>query len=135
MISQNLLFDGTWAIFPQMYGDNIMQGFSGYLQQNNASDSSNVSSYLNYNQGDYGLDKFSFWLENFSKSRNFRIQAFKRSFLGNLNQYYYGTYQPLQQSYIISYETNDSLDHSGLSIGHFNTYSGFPDEEKITNVM
>ena len=58
--SKNLLFDGTWAIFPQMYGDNIMQGFSGYLQQNNASDSSNVSSYLNYNQGDYGLDKFSF---------------------------------------------------------------------------
>ncbi|MBA66251.1 MAG: hypothetical protein CMG55_10670 [Candidatus Marinimicrobia bacterium] len=131
--SKNLLFDGAWAIFPQMYGDNIMQGFLADPQDNQTIDSLNILSYLNYDQGDYGLDRFSFGLENFSKNKNFKIEAFKRSFLGNHNQYYYSTYQPLQQSYIISYETNDSLDHSGLSIGHFNTYSGFPDKQKITN--
>ena len=67
--SKNLLFDGAWAIFPQMYGDNIMQGFLADPQDNQTIDSLNIPSYLNYDQGDYGLDRFSFGLENFSKNR------------------------------------------------------------------
>ena len=59
--SQHLLFDGTWAIYPSMYGPEIDKGFytnlSGLDRDN---DSLTYHSYFQYDQGDYLLDKFLF---------------------------------------------------------------------------
>ena len=125
--SKNLLFDGTWSIFPRMYGENIEQGFLKIPHDKFTLDSSNVISNITYDQGDYGLDKFSIGINYFEKNRHLELQGFKRSYFGNFNQYYLNTSQPLQQSYTFSYKSLDTHRHTGLSIGHFNTLAGFPD--------
>ena len=36
-------------------------------------------------------------------------------------------FNPYRQSYIVSYRSVNDKDEGGFSLGHFNTYSGFPD--------
>ena len=125
--SKNLLFDGTWSIFPRMYGENIEQGYIKVSHDQFTLDSSNVISNITYDQGDYGLDKFSIGINYFEKNRHLELQGFKRSYFGSFNQYYLNTFQPLQQSYTFCYKSLNTHGHTGLSIGHFNTLAGFPD--------
>ena len=127
--SNNLLFDGTWATFPPMYGRKVEEGFQNESNNETFLDSSEVVSSIEYRQGDYGLDKFSIEIDYIEKNRNLQLFGFKRSYFGNYNQYYLNTLQPQQQSYILSLKSLDADVNTGLSFGHFNTLSGFPDSE------
>ncbi len=126
--SNRLLFDGTWSVFPRMYGSEIDKGFRKPIKQLLLSeDSVGVNSYFKYDQGDYLLDRFSFGLDYKTDNRHAHFHGFKRSYAGSFNQYNNDSFQPLQQSYTLSYQSSNENDGGGFSLGHFNTYSGFPD--------
>jgi len=126
--SNQLFFDGTWAIFPRMYGPVVDKGFNQPMDDlHHKKDSSNVKSNFKYDQGDYLLDRFSFGLDYKTNSRNASLHGFKRSYVGNFNQYNNYSFQPQQQTYLISYRSSNDKDTGGFSLGHFNTYSGLPD--------
>ena len=127
--SNNLFFDGSWAIFPPMYGAKIEEGFQNNSNNEIPLDSLDVVSNIEYQQGDYGLDKFSIEIDYLEKNRSLELFGFKRSYLGNVNQYYLNTQQPQQQSYTLSLKSFDNDVNTGLTAGHFNTLSGFPDSE------
>jgi len=127
--SNNLFFDGSWAIFPPMYGAKIKEGFQNNSNNGISLDSLDVVSNIEYQQGDYGFDKFSIQIDYIEKSRRLELFGFKRSYLGNINQYYLNTPQPQQQSYTLSLKSFDNAVNTGLTVGHFNTLSGFPDSE------
>ncbi len=128
--SNNLFFDGSWAIFPPMYGAKIEEGFQNDSNNEIFLDSSEVVSNIEYQQGDYGLDKFSIAIDYIEEDRRLELFGFKRSYGGNNNQYYSNTLQPQQQSYTLSLKTFDNDVNTGLTVGHFNTLSGFPDLEQ-----
>ncbi|MFL2982965.1 MAG: hypothetical protein ACJZ12_01065 [Candidatus Neomarinimicrobiota bacterium] len=126
--SQRLFFDGTWAVYPRMYGPEVEKGFYGDSYKLNIdNDSLTIDSYFQYNQGDYLLDRFSFAVEYQKNKRNFWFHGFKRTYAGNFNQFSNGISQPQQQSYLFGYESSFGKDDAGISLGHFNTYSGYPD--------
>ena len=126
--SNQLFFDGTWSIFPRMFGPRIDGGFRKPINELSlAEDSVGVNSYFKYDQGDYLLDRFSFGLDYKTNNRHAYLHGFKRSYAGSFNQYDNDSFQPLQQSYIVSYQSVNENDEGGFSLGHFNTYSGFPD--------
>jgi len=126
--SNRLLFDGTWAIYPSMFGSEIEKGFNLYHSfQIKDLDTTGIKSNFKYDQGDYLLDRFDFTLSYGLKNRQAKINGFKRTYAGNINQYSNGTLQPQQQSYIFEYQSIKNKDHSGYSLGHFKTFSGFPD--------
>ena len=125
--SNNLLFDGSWAIFPLMFGEKIEESFQNSLSNEISLDSLETVSKINYQQGDYGLDKFSIKINYAEKNRNIKLNGFKRSYFGNYNQYYANNPQPQQQSYTLAIKSFEVNQNTGLSIGHFNTFSGFPD--------
>ena len=123
--SEKLLFDGTWAIYPKMFGKEIEDGFITKKSEPFDYKIKTIpESYFIYKQGDYNLDKFLFGLEYGSEKRLIKLNGFKRTFSGDVGQYYNNTYQPNQQSYLASYESLNNDEHSGLSIGHFNTFTG-----------
>ena len=128
--SNNLLFDGTWAIYPPMYGEKIEEGFQDDSNNGIFLDSSLVISNIKYQQGDYGLDKFSIEVDYTGKNKSLELFGFKRTYLGNINQYYSNTLQPQQQSYTLSLNSFVNDVNTGLTVGHFNTLSGFPDLEQ-----
>ena len=128
--SNNLFFDGSWAIFPPMYGEKIEEGFQNDSNNEISLDSSEVVSNVEYQQGDYGLDKFSIEIDYIEKNRTLELFGFKRSYVGNFNQYYSNTPQPQQQSYALSLKSFNTDLNTGLTVGHFNTLSGFPDLEQ-----
>ena len=126
--SNNLLFDGTWTVYPRMFGPEIKNGF----KPNNQSmivgrDSVGIISSFQYDQGDYLLDRFGFTMDYNMNKRNAKLHGFKRTYAGGINQYSNGSLQPQQQSYIFSYQSKEGKDGGGISLGHFNTNSGFPD--------
>ena len=126
--SNRLLFDGTWAIYPTMFGSEIEEGFNlDHSFQIKDLDTTGIKSNFKYDQGDYLLDRFDFTLSYGLKNRQAKIHGFKRTYAGSINQYSNGTLQPQQQSYIFEYQSIKDKDHSGYSLGHFNTFSGFPD--------
>ena len=126
--SNRLLFDGTWSIFPKMYGPLIDKGFNQPIdKQFQKKDSSSVKSNFRYDQGDYLLDRFSFGLDYKTNNREASLHGFKRTYAGNFNQYKNNSFQPQQQTYLISYRSSNDKDTGGFSLGHFNTYAGLPD--------
>ena len=125
--SNRLFFDGTWSNYPKMYGNEIEDGFSNQTPDTSRYDSSRVTSYFKYDQGDYLLDRFSLGTQYLGQGRNLHFHAFKRSYAGTYGQYGNNSNQPIQQSYTVSYESKKGNDHSGISLGHFNTYSGIMD--------
>ena len=126
--SNRLLFDGTWAIYPTMFGPEIEEGFNlDHSLQIKDLDTTGIKSNFKYDQGDYLLDRFDFTLSYGLTYRNAKIHGFKRTYAGSINQYSNGTLQPQQQSYIFEYQSIKNKNHSGYSLGHFNTFSGFPD--------
>jgi len=126
--SNRLLFDGTWSIYPRMYGPQIEDGFSiDFVEQSNEKDSASIDSHFQYDQGDYLLDRFLFTVDYGMKERHMKLHGFKRTYAGSFNQYSSGSLQPQQQSYLFNYYSKKGEDNGGFSLGHFNTYSGFPD--------
>jgi len=126
--SNRLLFDGTWAIYPTMFGSEIEEGFTlDHSFQIKDLDTTGIKSDFKYDQGDYLLDRFDFTLSYGLKNRQAKLHGFKRTYAGSINQYSNGTLQPQQQSYIFEYQSIKNKNHSGYSLGHFNTFSGFPD--------
>ena len=125
--SNRLFFDGTWSNYPKMYGNEIEDGFLNQTPDTSMYDSSRVTSYFKYDQGDYLLDRFSLGTQYLGQGRNVHFHAFKRSYAGTYGQYGNNSNQPIQQSYTVSYESKKGNDHSGISLGHFNTYSGIAD--------
>ena len=126
--SNRLLFDGTWAIYPKMYGHEIEDAFLNQTPDTSSFDSSRVTSYFKYDQGDYLLDRFSFGSNYTGDGRQVHLHGFKRSFAGGIfNQYDNDFHQPIQQTYTASYESKKGQDHAGISFGHFNTFSGIAD--------
>ncbi len=126
--SNRLFFDGTWAIYPRMYGPEIENGF--LTKENKIPtnlDSIKLESYFQYDQGDYLLDRLAIGLTYKLKNRFLHMHGFKRTFMGNYNQYDSEFIQPPQQTYLASYESKKENNHGGFSIGHFNTLSGLPD--------
>ena len=123
--SNKLLFDGTWAIYPKTYGKKIEDGFK-YIQSelHNNNLKTLPESYFLYKQGDYNLDKFLFGLEYGNENRLIKLNGFKRTFSGNVGQYYNNTFQPNQQSYLVSYESINNDEYTAITIGHFNTFTG-----------
>ena len=68
--SNQLFFDGTWAIFPRMYGPVVDKGFNQPMDDlHHKKDSSNVKSNFKYDQGDYLLDRNSIGLDYKTNSR------------------------------------------------------------------
>jgi hypothetical protein len=126
--SNRLLFDGTWAIYPRMYGHEIEAGFlDGIIDAAGLDDSTLVTSYFKYDQGDYLLDRFSFGAGYIGQGRQVHLHGFKRTYAGTFNQYSNETFQPIQQTYTLSYESHKGKNHGGISLGHFNTLSGLAD--------
>ncbi|SUZ75361.1 uncharacterized protein METZ01_LOCUS28215 [marine metagenome] len=125
--SGRLLFDGTWSVYPKMYGNEIEEGFINQSPDTSNFDSSLVKSYFKYDQGDYSLDRFSLGTNYTGNGRQIHFHAFKRSFYGAYGQYNNQSNQPIQQSYLGSYESQKGKEHAGISVGHFNTYSGIAD--------
>lgn len=125
--SGRLLFDGTWSVYPKMYGNEIEEGFLSQSPDTSNFDSSLVSSYFKYDQGDYSLDRFSLGTNYTGNRRQVHFHAFKRSYYGAYGQYNNQSNQPIQQSYLGSYESQKGKEHAGISVGHFNTYSGIAD--------
>ena len=125
--SGRLLFDGTWSVYPKMYGNEIEEGFINQLPDASNFDSSLVKSYFKYDQGDYSLDRFSLGINYTGNGRQVHFHAFKRSYYGAHGQYNNQSNQPIQQSYLGSYESQKGKEHAGISVGHFNTYSGIAD--------
>ena len=125
--SGRLLFDGTWSVYPKMYGNEIEEGFVSQSADTSNFDSSLVKSYFKYDQGDYSLDRFSLGTNYTGNGRQIHFHAFKRSFYGAYGQYNNQSNQPIQQSYLGSYESQKGKEHAGISVGHFNTYSGIAD--------
>ena len=58
--SNKLLFDGTWAIYPKMFGKKIEDGFTLIQPELHNNLKILPKSYFLYKQGDYNLDKFLF---------------------------------------------------------------------------
>ena len=58
--SNRLLFDGTWAIYPRMFGPGIERGFNS--EQSSILDTTRINSNFKYDQGDYLLDRFDITL-------------------------------------------------------------------------
>ena len=128
--SKKLLFDGVLSNYPTMYGADIENNFQEQLKPNfiqKSIDSSIFLSKINYKQGDFSLDQFSFHLDSKQKNRSYNLIGFKRSYLGNQNQYFHNSLQPIQQSYVGTFSSKKDNNLGSISIGHFNTYSGFPD--------
>ena len=128
--SNRLLFDGALSNFPIMYGENVENNFEEQLKPNfieNRIDSSKFLSKINYKQGDFSLDQFSFHLDSKQKNRSYDLIGFKRSYFGSQNQYFHNSLQPIQQSYMGTFSSKKDNSLGIISIGHFNTYSGFPD--------
>ena len=60
--SNRLFFDGTWAIYPTMFGPEIEEGFNlDHLLQIKDLDTTGINSNFKYVQGDYLLDRFDFF--------------------------------------------------------------------------
>ena len=126
--SNNLLFDGTWTAYPRMFGPEIEKGFKPKnLEIVTETDSVGIISNFQYDQGDYLLDRFGLTLVYGLKKRNTKFHGFKRTYAGGNNQYSNGSLQPQQQSYIFNYKSVKDRDDGGISLGHFNTNSGYPD--------
>ena len=65
--SKKLLFDGVLSNYPTMYGADIENNFHEQLKPNfiqKSIDSSIFLSKINYKQGDFSLDQFSFHLDS-----------------------------------------------------------------------
>ena len=77
MESNNLFFDGSWAIFPPMYGAKIEEGFQNDSNNEISLDSSEVVSNIEYQQGDYGLDKFSIEIDYLEKIEAWNYSVLK----------------------------------------------------------
>lgn len=133
--SNKLFFDGTWSIYPKLYGHYIENQFTTNdrldLHQKKR-DTAQVSSEFIYDQGDYLFDQFSFQIKQVNKKKHIQLNGFKRSFSGDNNQYENNSTQPIQQSYTISYESKYQQEYGGISVGHFFTYSGIPDIHGIS---
>ena len=85
--SNNLLFDGTWTVYPRMFGPEIKNGF----KPNNQSmivgrDSVGIISSFQYDQGDYLLDRFGFTMDYNMNKRNAKLHGFKRTYAGGIYQ-------------------------------------------------
>ena len=123
--SGNLLFDGTWANYPGMYGPYIKKNYNRSEPKSVNVDTNHVDSYFNYSEGDYGFNNFSVGLGYLEKNRHLQLEGFKRSYLGPYNQFNSYSNQPLQQSYLLSYLSKNDKEDGGITIGHFNSFSGF----------
>lgn len=130
--SNNLFFDGTWTNFPTMYGELVETDFNNIVSldfNNENNDSLYSNTEVFYKIGDFSLDQFSFNIEKFDKYSDHNIYAFKRSYTGFDNQYFNNSSQPIQQSYIASLSSKKDNTIGNIHIGHFNTFSNFPDIE------
>ena len=126
--SGNLLFDGTWANYPGMYGPYIKKNYNRSEPKSVNVDTNHVDSYFNYSEGDYGFNNFSVGLGYLEKNRHLQLEGFKRSYLGPYNQFNSYSNQPLQQSYLLSYLSKNDKEYGGITIGHFNSFSGLFDQ-------
>ncbi len=126
--SNNLLFDGTWANYPGMYGPYIKKNYNNLGRKVVSVDSNYVDSYFNYSEGDYGFNNFSSGLVYFEKNSFFQLEGFKRSYLGPYSQFNSYSNQPIQQSYLLSYLSKNNKEEGGITIGHFYSFSGLFDE-------
>ena len=126
--SSNLLFDGTWANYPGMYGPYIKKNYNRSEPKSVNVDSNHVDSYFNYSEGDYGFNNLSVGLGYLEKNRHLQLEGFKRSYLGPYNQFNSYSNQPIQQSYLLSYLSKNDKKHGGVTIGHFNSFSSLFDD-------
>ena len=85
--SNNLLFDGSWAIFPPMFGEEIENSFQSSPSSKVNEDSLETASKLIIIKETMGLINFLL-LIILKKSRSIKLYGFKRSYFGNYNQYY-----------------------------------------------
>ena len=126
--SSNLLFDGTWTNYPGMYGPYIKKNYKSLRYKLSNVDTNHVDSYFKYSEGDYGFNNFSTGLAYFEKNRYVQLEGFKRNYLGPYNQFNSNSNQPIQQSYLLSYISNNDKSKGGVTIGHFNSFSGLFDD-------
>ena len=123
-----LFFDGTFTHYPKRFGSAISYDFAiarpgKFFKTQNTLDSSYVDSRIKYTQGDYFLDMLTL-TANFSDGiRLITWNGFKKTYGGPYGQYILSTIKPIQQSYLLRYQT----DRISLAIGHFITSSGIPD--------
>jgi len=123
-----LFFDGTFTHYPKRFGSIISYDFAivqpgHFFIAENTSDSSYVDSRIKYTQGDYFLDMLTV-KANFSDGmRLITWNGFKKTYGGPYGQYILNTIKPIQQGYLLKYQT----DRINLAIGHFITSSGIPD--------
>ncbi len=130
--SGNLLFDGTWTNYPGMYGHYVKKNYNRSIPKSVNVDTNHVGSYFNYSEGDYGLNIFSVGLDYLEKNRHLQLEGFKRSYLGPYNQFNSYSNQPIQQSYLLSYLSKSDKKYGGITIGHFNSFSGLYDQNNGT---
>jgi len=122
-------FDGTWSNNPGLMGPEIKDGFLNRFQDTIHFDTSKVTSYFEYVQGDYLQDEFSTAADYNGDGRHIRIHGFKRSYAGKYSQYVPSGMlpRPIHQTYAVQYKSEKEFEKINAAIGHFNTYSGLPD--------
>ena len=122
-------FDGTYTNYPSLFGPEILSGFMNTSSDSLLLDTNTVTSYFDYVQGDYFLDKLAIATEYIRNGRYFHLHGFKRTFAGAYSQYTppNTTIRPIQQTYTAHYVSNKDQDEASVAIGHFNTNSGLPD--------
>ena len=122
-------FDGTFASYPSLFGPEIESGFINFNPDSLLLDTSTVTSYFDYVQGDYYLDKLAIAAEYKENGRYCHLHGFKRTYAGAYNQYtpLNTAPRPIQQTYTAHYVSKKDQDEASVAIGYFNTNSGLPD--------
>ena len=132
--AREIFFDGTFSNYPSMYGPQIERYYNRSEPDSSLKDSTLVSSYFDYVQGDYFLDNLDLGIKYYKKNGFINLHAFKKRFAGNFNQYNNnsGLIKPIQYSYVGSYFVKRPNDQITISIGNFNSDYGLFDSTSLS---
>ncbi len=137
-----LLFDGTYAHYPQRYGDVIatnfqMSGVHKIPQANKfLADTTLTVTNLNYIKGDYNFDLLSIDTDFNTPGRYVGLHGFKRSYAGREGQFFHprGSASPMQQSYRVDYSSENKGWFVDAAIARLVTESGLPDSSDVNGL-
>lgn len=129
-----LFFDGTFTSYPIRYGRSTAGRFQLSTVENVPQfkalpDSTAITSYFDYYRGDHIYDQLEIGTRFDEKDRVISLDAFKRSYGGDLGHYLYSGrgLVPIQQSYRLGYNTRWNNNRLEAGAGRFITRSGLPD--------
>ncbi|MFH1851288.1 MAG: hypothetical protein ABIA75_02995 [Candidatus Neomarinimicrobiota bacterium] len=130
-----LLFDGSVVVNPRRLGPATSQRFAlfssgGLPQMPTGTDSAGVTSKVEYDRGDWGLNRLDLSLRFSDTNSSLDLNGFKRSYLGPYGEFIQpgGIIGPIQQSYRLDYGSGTvETGRRAFSLAHYFTDSGLSD--------